>query len=213
MAIASKRRVMAFCTGCGNEVADPAHCGICASGRGPRKGRRAPDEPEAGPQPASLVCKCPRCNDPLDEQDIEGVATLMCPSCQGMFFPRQGLEIVLNKLRATCEATDMDSALQEFKDRFRRELPDSVQYKQCPVCDEPMIRRNYGTVSGVIVDVCYSDGTWVDGVAFGELADFIVRVGDLVADKASATRARLSHRPATGGTHPKSTFGRLMGSE
>ena len=60
---------------------------------------------------------------------------------------------------------------------------------------------------------CYSDGTWVDGVAFGELADFIVRGGDLVAGKASETRARLSHRPAPGGTTPKSIFGRLMGSE
>jgi len=206
---------MALCTGCGNDVVDPAHCGVCAAGRGVKKPRssRTPEPVEPARNPA--ICTCPRCNDPLDEQDIEGVTTLMCPSCQGMFFPDQGLEIVLNKLRAACEATDVQSAMHEFKDRFSRQLPESVQYKQCPVCDGPMIRRNYGTVSGVIVDVCYDHGTWVDGAAFGELADFIVRGGDLVAGKASETRAQ-AHlnaqiQPSAAGR--KAIIGRIMGSE
>lgn len=207
--------VMALCTGCGNEVADPSHCGICAAGRGVKKprGRRATDPVEPKRDPA--ICGCPRCGDPLAEHDIEGVTTLMCPSCQGMFFPDQGLEQVLNKLRATCEATDVHSAMQEFKDRFKRQLPDSVQYKQCPVCEGPMIRRNYGTVSGVIVDICYDHGTWVDGTAFGELADFIVRGGDLVAGKASETRARarMSPQPQSSTNDRKSIIGRIMGSE
>jgi Zn-finger nucleic acid-binding protein len=145
---------------------------------------------------------------------MEGTTTLMCPSCQGTFFPGQTLEIVLNRLRANCDPTDVASALQGFKDRFKRELPKSVQYKQCPVCDGPMTRRNYGTVSGVIVDVCYEHGTWVDGSAFGELASFIVRGGDLVAGKASETRERARHRPATGPeSGPGSILGKLLGSE
>jgi hypothetical protein len=129
-----------------------------------------------------------------------------------MFFPDQTLERVLNKLRATCDPTDVQSALQDFKDRFTRALPDSVQYKQCPVCDGAMTRRNYGTVSGVIVDVCYDHGTWVDGTAFGELADFIVRGGDLVAKKASLARDRA--RPFSGSAGgPSSILGKFLGSD
>ena len=142
---------------------------------------------------------------------MEGATTLMCPSCQGMFFPDQTLEQVLNRLRATCDPTDVHSALQDFKDRFTRTLPDSVKYKQCPVCDGAMMRRNYGTVSGVIIDVCYDHGTWVDGSAFGELASFIVRGGDLVTQKVDQTRARARHQGAQ--DNSSSLFGKLLGSE
>ena len=145
------------------------------------------------------------------DQEIESCTTLMCPSCQGMFFPDQTLERVLNQLRATCDPTDVHSAMQEFKTRFTRSLPESVKYKQCPVCDGPMTRRNYGGVSGVIIDVCYEHGTWVDGSAFGELADFIVRGGDLVSEKANETRARARPSGATGGQ--SSLLGKILGSE
>lgn len=191
---------MAFCSKCGNDVADPNACPICAAGRGAKKRRQA----------QISACDCPRCGDPLGEQDLDGTKALMCQSCHGMFFPDQSLEVVLNKLRATADPTDLDSALKEFRDRFRRELPENVHYKKCPVCGNPMIRRNYGTVSGVIVDVCYEHGIWVDENAFAELADFIVRGGDLVAGKAQETRARLKSIPKADGP---SILGKLLGSE
>ena len=146
----------------------------------------------------------------MGEQDLDGTKTLLCPGCHGMFFPDQSLEEVLNKLRASCDPTDVDAALRDFKDRFRRELPKNVRYKLCPVCDEPMIRRNYGTVSGVIIDVCYEHGTWVDENAFAELASFIVRGGDLVAGKAQQARALLKSIKKT---DPTSILGKLLGTK
>ncbi|MHC4938167.1 MAG: zf-TFIIB domain-containing protein [Planctomycetota bacterium] len=190
---------MALCSNCGNEVLDPNHCPICQAGRGLKR-RKA----------AVSVCACPRCGDPLSDQDLEGATALMCGTCHGMFFPGEALEVVLNKLRATCDPTDVDSALRDFKDRFRRELPKNVRYKLCPVCEEPMIRRNYGTVSGVIIDVCYEHGTWADETAFAELASFIVRGGDLVADKAHEARARLKSIPKNDSI---SILGKLLGSD
>jgi len=191
---------MAFCSNCGNDVEDPSNCPICRSGRAGVRKRRA----------VISACLCPRCNEALTEQDIEGAKTLMCPQCHGMFFPDEVLESVLNKLRATCDPTDLDSAMKDFKDRFRRELPKNVRYKNCPVCEEPMIRRNYGTVSGVIIDVCADHGTWVDENAFAELASFIVRGGDLVAGRAELARARLRSIPRG---ESISILGRLLGGQ
>jgi Zn-finger nucleic acid-binding protein len=182
---------MAFCSQCGNDVLDAERCSVCAASSDARN-RAAPKR-----RAVLSACTCPRCGDALTQEDMEGTAALMCPACQGMFFPAAALEAVLNKLRATCDPTDAESALKDFKDRFRRELPDAVRYKQCPVCDAPMLRQNYGAVSGVITDVCNDHGTWVDGQAFAELADFIVRGGDLVADKAAQTRQRVAANRTT----------------
>ena len=178
---------MALCPGCGNEIADPEHCPVCMAGRA---------TPKAGKRKKGNACMCPRCAVALVPQDWEGVATLSCPSCRGTLFPDRGLESVLNKLRATCDPVDVASAFREFKDRFKRELPDAVRYKDCPVCETPMMRRNYATVSGVVVDQCADHGTWVDETAFAALADFICRGGDVLANETGKFRARLDAKQA-----------------
>lgn len=190
---------MALCPECGNDVPDPAHCSICAAGRGGKKVRRRGGSP----------CRCPRCNDPLEQQDWEGTTTLSCPSCRGTFFPDRGLEKVLNQLRATCDPVDVETVLKDFKDRFTRELPDAVRYKNCPVCGTVMLRRNYATVSGVIVDHCADHGTWVDEANFAALADFICRGGDVLASEAGKVRARSTIRRSADGP---SLIGRLFGT-
>jgi len=191
---------MALCPGCGNEVFDPAKCAICRAGRGTAARRER--------QQARSQCHCPRCDDPLDTQDWEGVATLSCPGCQGTFFPARSLEAVLDKLRATVDPMDAESVLREFRSRFNRQLPEAIRYKACPVCEQTMTRRGYGTVSGVIVDVCPAHGTWVDQAQFASLADFICRGGDILAEKAQQVRERIGRRAGQG----RSPLDRFLGS-
>ncbi|MGQ0613274.1 MAG: zf-TFIIB domain-containing protein [Planctomycetaceae bacterium] len=179
-----------LCSGCGNEVSDPASCPVCRAGRGPRRAARAAADAAAAP-PA-----CPRCAEKLEEQDWEEVKVSCCPTCRGTFFPGRGLEVTLDKLRATVTPTDVASVLTEFKDRFTRTLPDAVRYKACPVCHTVMTRRNYAKVSGVIIDLCGNHGSWVDEAAFAELANFITRGGDVLASKSTATRTRLAPPPS-----------------
>ncbi len=174
---------MALCVGCGNEVLDPERCPVCKAGRGATK-----------KHPGAAGPSCPRCEESLEQQDWEGTSTMTCGSCRGTFFPDRGLEAVLNKLRASCDPVDMDSVLKDFKDRFTRQLPTAVRYKGCPVCSTVMMRRNYATVSGVIVDYCGDHGMWVDEHAFAALADFICRGGDMLAEKADRVRARTGPR-------------------
>ena len=128
----------------------------------------------------------------METQDWEGVQTLSCPTCRGTFFPgKRGLETVLDKLRATVDPMDVDSVMEEFKDRFTRKLPDAVRYKKCPVCDTVMTRRAYGTVSGVILDFCPDHGTWSDEAQFAALAEFICRGGDTLAAAVDKVRERI----------------------
>ncbi|MGH7163535.1 MAG: zf-TFIIB domain-containing protein [Planctomycetota bacterium] len=186
-----------ICRGCGNDVPDPHECPICLAGRGFKKASKPGDED----------CACPRCFEPLQQQDWEGISVLTCPTCRGSFFPTHGLEHALNKLRATCSTVDVATALAEFKDRFTRELPTAVRYKRCPVCRTVMTRRNYRTVSGVIVDVCGPHGTWVDEAAFGELASFITRGGDVVANEVT----KIKIKPATPPGSTPNLLERLFG--
>jgi Zn-finger nucleic acid-binding protein len=161
-------------------VADVHHCPICTAGRG--SGKRA--------APAASKPACPNCADPLEGQDWDGIAVLMCPTCQGALFPIGGLEKTLDKLREAKEETKLAEVLREFKDRHHRKLAAAVRYKTCPACAGPMTRRNYMDVSGVIVDVCGKHGTWVDQAAFGDLAAFISRGGDVLAARNPLRRKR-----------------------
>jgi Zn-finger nucleic acid-binding protein len=146
----------------------------------------------------------------LAEQDWEGVRTHTCPTCRGTFFADRGLEDVLNKLRATCDPVDLQSVMKDFKDRFTRKLPEAIRYKKCPVCDTVMTRRNYATVSGVIVDFCGDHGTWVDEAQFAALAEFISRGGDVLAAKTGEVRARVQPGQQS---NAKTIMDRLFGGQ
>jgi Zn-finger nucleic acid-binding protein len=193
---------MALCPGCGNEVQNPQKCPVCGAGRAPKAKASNLKKLSKGRG------KCPRCNVFLAEQDWEGVVTYSCPTCRGTFFADRGLEEVLNKLRATCDPMDVQSVMKEFKDRFTRKLPEAIRYKKCPVCETVMTRRNYATVSGVIVDFCGDHGTWVDEAQFAALAEFISRGGDILAAETGKVRARI--QPCQQGS-AKTIMDRLFG--
>jgi Zn-finger nucleic acid-binding protein len=72
-------------------------------------------------------------------------------------------------------------------------IHDPVTYIPCPFCRDLMLRRNFGKVSGIVVDVCAKHGTWFD---VGELARVLsfVSAGGLTrtAEVQAEERQRLS---------------------
>jgi Zn-finger nucleic acid-binding protein len=56
----------------------------------------------------------------------------------------------------------------------------NIIYRPCPTCNALMMRRNFGRVSGIIVDECRRHGSYFD---IGELEDVLafVRSGGLQA--------------------------------
>jgi Zn-finger nucleic acid-binding protein len=118
---------------------------------------------------------CPRCsvsgeargaNHALEVSPGEDKRVHECPRCGGMFVARDALADIL------CSA-EIGGALAQVSSSAPPAL-DEIRYLPCPQCHAAMNRVNFGRVSGVIVDVCKTHGTWFDA---GELTRVIAFAG------------------------------------
>lgn len=193
---------------CGNELLCYEECAVCAAGRG--RGVVVARPHQVGRPKAKIShCRCPYCESALGTEDWEGNRVLSCRECHGTFFPDHTLESVLNQLRASCEVLEVSAVLEDFRERFQRKLPPSVRYRHCPVCEGPMKRHNYGRQSGVIVHVCGDHGTFVGETEMAGLADFIVRGGDHLTERATKIHISLTGRNEQ---RPRSVMDHMFGS-
>ena len=62
----------------------------------------------------------------------------------------------------------------------------SVKYRGCPVCGESMLRRNFGRVSGIVVDQCRQHGTLFDAGELEGVLEFVRTGGLLLARRQEA---------------------------
>jgi hypothetical protein len=93
-------------------------------------------------------------------------------------------------------------ALQALKrERTQRYQSRPVRYRRCPICHEIMQRRNFCDVSGLVVDVCFADGTFFPPGTFPLALDFVERGGLFLMH-----RHRKLQRPSA----PTAGFGDLI---
>jgi Zn-finger nucleic acid-binding protein len=64
---------------------------------------------------------------------------------------------------------------------IRGPMKDSVRYIPCVRCRKLMNRKNFGRISGVIIDECGSHGVWLDA---GELEKIRIFIADGGLEKA-----------------------------
>ncbi len=86
-----------------------------------------------------------------------------CERCFGLFFDNHELERLLE------ESVSKSYFIDHHKLHSLLQYPlhkDILQYRKCPVCSKIMQRKNHLGRSGVITDVCYEHGVWLDA---GEL--------------------------------------------
>lgn len=134
------------------------------------------------PQPVAAPGEersCPCCECHLPVRSIGGIRVYECPVCNGLWVPGESFELLV---RHACAAAQPAAALGGGgKGRRRRSQFDAkVEYRRCPVCHTPMLRRNYGSPgrrSGIIVDWCGEHGTWLDADELEDIAAFITRGG------------------------------------
>jgi Zn-finger nucleic acid-binding protein len=102
---------------------------------------------------------CPRCSKPLETVGADDVPMHECPRCGGMFVKRDALADILAR-------AEVAGPMSEEPPPVRNRALEEVRYLPCPLCHGSMNRVNFGRLSGVIVDVCKTHGTWFDA---GEL--------------------------------------------
>lgn len=104
---------------------------------------------------------CPRCQDCRLDAYRSGDAVLFdCAGCGGQFIDSADLRRLIQAREHAGRSTPR---------LLRKENPltQPINYVPCPACRQLMLRRNFGGISGVVVDVCAAHGTWFDA---GELA-------------------------------------------
>jgi Zn-finger nucleic acid-binding protein len=70
-----------------------------------------------------------------------------------------------------------------------------VQYIPCPECEALMTRRNFGSNSGVIVDVCAMHGIWFDVGELPRVIAFVESGGLARSELRNPQVASARHRP------------------
>ncbi len=141
-----------FCTGCGIEFRPQP---ILAEGE-------------------QLACPC--CARPMQARGIVGLGVHECLLCHGLWVQGESFDALVARAIESWKARTEsgEPVLPRERCRRRATFPDKVVYRRCPVCDSPMSRKNFGRVSGVIVDWCGAHGTWLDADELEAIADFIL---------------------------------------
>lgn len=141
-----------FCTGCGVEF--------------------KPQVPVTENQ--SLTCPC--CDCLMRVRGIGGVAVYECGQCLGLWVPGDHFDELVNRA-IEAQRAKPSHGLAVAKRPAAASAFGKVVYRRCPVCSGTMQRKNFGRRSGVIIDWCGQDGTWLDAEELPAIAAFIMSGG------------------------------------
>ncbi len=118
----------------------------------------------------SRLPECPRCKTPLDIHTAGNEEYHICPSCGGMWLDRGEFRLL---------TTEYDVYRKENIGEEYRQAPatDPVEYIPCVRCGKLMNRKNFGRISGVIIDECGNHGVWLDSGELEKIRHFIADGG------------------------------------
>ena len=150
---------------------------------GPYRGVELPPKPA----PPTGQLACPNCTGTLEIFDERGIEIHRCTSCAGLWLDPGELDDLINT------PPDVPLDVVELREEMRKVAPPlgEVRYRKCPRCHEPMNRRNYGTVSGVVIDECNRHGMYLDSREFDAIETFI-RMGGMQLQRQKLEEARLN---------------------
>lgn len=145
------------CPQCGKDVnRKSALCPFCG-------GRLGEDTPLKNPV-------CPRCRIALDCERKEDIEIDSCPRCNGLWLDRGEFDVL------TAESTVYRE--EQLKESYSRPpLTEKIDYIPCVRCGKLMVKKNYGHISGVIIDECGRHGVWLDNGELEKIRHFILDGG------------------------------------
>jgi len=113
---------------------------------------------------------CPRCRKTLAHFEYRKTILEHCLSCEGVWLDTQEF----NQLTSEREIYTDDSIPYVY---HRQPLPDDKGYLACPLCNTMMMRKNFRTISGVLIDQCRDHGIWLDAGELDQIRCFIANGG------------------------------------
>ncbi len=184
------QRTIERCGACGGPLKDGAQaCGFCG-GQVEREARAltllCPECFAANPRRGQFCCSCgvalapepvgsgepsrhacPVCAVPLFQRRLLNGWVEECHACHGFFIAATHFEHLVRHAHRPDKPAAAAMSIQVAPPS------DVVVYRRCPECDQLMQRRNYGRVSGVVVDECRRHGHWLDANELEAIARFI----------------------------------------
>lgn len=132
------------------------------------------------------IFDCPGCERTMAKVDDGGIVVDQCPECGGRFYDTSELEQALRAARVE----GREAAVEETTAALRKQagvkaVTDAVRVRRCPVCREAMGRRNFGRVSGVIIDTCVH-GVYLDAGEFEQIQEYVRRGGERLSQRHEA---------------------------
>ena len=113
---------------------------------------------------------CPRCRTSLTRWEYRDEALDLCPSCSGVWLDSQEF----THLTSERDVYDDASIPRRFK---KKPVNGKEAYLPCPVCGDLMSRKNFKTISGVLIDICRHHGIWLDAGELEQIRCFIANGG------------------------------------
>jgi len=123
---------------------------------------------------------CPACKEKLTPMlTDDGAGVEECVGCGGIWVDFFDEKTFLQIHPDVFTIDELRRLRRYYKPYEKIEL---IQYRRCPICNEMMSRRNWGSASGVIVDRCELDGTWFDAGEPEKIREFI-KLGGIEYEK------------------------------
>jgi Zn-finger nucleic acid-binding protein len=101
---------------------------------------------------------CPRCKESMELMRLGGTTLRSCMACGGLWLDPTSLQRLCNTREERASVVSVLAARVPTTSA----APDVIRYIPCPSCTKLMNRVNFAHSSGVILDVCKTDGVWLD---------------------------------------------------
>ncbi|WP_426356869.1 zf-TFIIB domain-containing protein [Pseudocolwellia sp. HL-MZ19] len=118
----------------------------------------------------SKTKSCPRCTVKLDEYIYRNQELDKCNSCEGIWLQPDEFNVLTSEFDVYRD--DNSNPLY-----MRPGLPASENYLPCPNCTKMMSRRNFKSISGVLIDSCINCGIWLDKSELAFIRSFVASGG------------------------------------
>jgi Zn-finger nucleic acid-binding protein len=113
---------------------------------------------------------CPTCALDLVSYRYRDEVLDACPSCKGFWLDRREFR----KLTSKRDVYRDDAIPDEF---VRGPVQNIEGYRPCPVCNVLMSRKNFKSISGVMIDECRDHGVWLDAGELEQVRTFVANGG------------------------------------